>query len=133
MGVRGPDEPAGSANARLRSRVYGTNFWKGRFGSMKTSKSPDTVRAITSIVARYDGLIAKAAANGTRIHILTPGPERPDLFVRGDARGRAVMAICTDEGDRHVVFSRWPDGDSVYPENWPEAVQIPNYDRDPMP
>ena len=100
---------------------------------MKTNNSADTVRAISSIVGRYNGLIATAAASGTRIHILTPGSERPDLFVRGDARGRALMAICTDEGDRRVIFSRWPDGDSVYPENWPEGVQIPDYDRDPIP
>ena len=100
---------------------------------MKLNKSPDAVRAINSIVARYRGLIATAAVKGTRIHILTPGSERPDLIVRGDARGRAVMAICTDEGDRHVVFSRWPDGDAVYPENWPDGVPIPDYDRDSIP
>jgi hypothetical protein len=89
--------------------------------------------AITKIVSRYKRLIVEAATGGSRVWIMTPGTDRPDILVRGDAHGAADLAICTEDGARQIVFSHWPDGDRYFPEKWPVPLRIPDYDRDPMP
>jgi hypothetical protein len=101
--------------------------------TMKMSPDRQTTQAITKIVTRYKRLITEAATGGSRVWIMTPGTERPDLLIRGDAHGAADLAVCAENGDRHIVFTHWPDGDRFFPEKWPAPLPVPNYDRDPMP
>jgi len=54
-------------------------------------------------------------------------------LLRGDGGGRAQLAICTNDGDWHVIFTHWANDEYLFPENWPKAVPVPNYDRDPIP
>ena len=100
---------------------------------MNTTFDRQASKAITEIVSHYKQLIVEAASGGSRVWIVTPGTDRPDILVRGDAHGAADLAICTEDGDRHVVFSHWPEGDRLFPEKWPAPLRIPDYDRDPMP
>jgi len=94
---------------------------------MKTSTHPKTTKALTTIVSRYQGVITAAAAGGTRVWIMSPGTDRPAFLVRGDGRGNADLAICTDDGDRPIVFCHWADDDHYFPENWPAPIPVPNY------
>lgn len=93
---------------------------------MGRNDQPDATVAIAAILGRYHNIVTGTAAHGAEVRIVTPEIERPDLIFKGDGNGRAMLAIATKDGIRHVVFTRWSDGDSLHPENWPETIAIPS-------